>query len=112
MMILHVDKEFSKNAGGAEDGRRFRLYWLRPMFIRASATSEKLLVDLDGGYGYAASFLREAFGGLAREYKPERVLEVLEFKSDEEPYLADDIRRYIRETGDSGLGLVVYPHDS
>ena len=81
-----------------EDGRWFRERWLRPMFNRAAANGEKLLVDLDGSCGYATSFLREAFGGLAQQYTPEKVLEVLTFKSKEEPYLEDDIRRYIRET--------------
>ena len=98
MIQLVVVRDFSDYPAGQEDGRRFRLHWLRPMFSRAAATGEKLLVDLDGGCGYATSFLREAFGGLAQQHTPEKVLEVLAFKSKEEPYLEDDIRRYIRET--------------
>ena len=88
MIQLVIVRDFSDYPAGQEDGRRFR---------RAAATGEKLLVDLDGGCGYATSFLREAFGGLAQQYTPEKVLEVLAFKSKEEPYLEDDIRRYIRE---------------
>ena len=97
MIQLVIVRDFSKAPAGEEDGRRFRLRWLHPMFLRAVATGEKLLVDLDGGCGYATSFLREAFGGLAQQYTPEKVLEVLAFKSKEEPYLEDDIRRYICE---------------
>ena len=55
-------------------------------------------MDLDGGCGYAASFLDEAFGGLARKIgSSARVLKVLEIKSDDECYLRDDITRPVRE---------------
>ena len=62
-------------------------------------------MNLDGGCGYATSFLEEAFGGLARLYTPEKVLKVLEFKSNEEPYLISDVTRYIKEaiTGAQGV---------
>ncbi len=101
MIQLVIVQDFSKHPEGQEDGRRFRLRWLRPMFLRAMVRGEKLLVDLDGGHGCAASFLRQAFGGLARQYTAERVLEVLAFKSTEEPCLEDDISRYIRQAGTS-----------
>ncbi len=97
MIQLVIAEDFSKAPAGQEDGRRFRLHWLHPMFLRAVVTGEKLLVDLDGCCGYATSFLREAFGGLAQQYTPGKVLEVLAFKTEEEPYLEDDIRSYIRE---------------
>ncbi len=102
-MTLKIAKEFSKTPGprfqheGAHSGEEFRQKLLKPRFDRAEATGEKLLVDLDGGFGYATSFLEEAFGGLAREYTPDRVLKVLEFKSEDEPYLSSDVVRYIRE---------------
>lgn len=56
---------------------------------------EKLLVDLDGTDGYATSFLDEAFGGLARKYTKTVVLSKIEFKSDEEPYLIEEIKSYM-----------------
>lgn len=102
-MILKIAEEFADMPGprfkyeGDYSGEEFREQLLKPKFEEASASGEKLLVDLDGGFGYAKSFLEEAFGGLAREYLPESVLEVLEFKSEDEPYLSSDIVRYIRE---------------
>ena len=102
-MTLKIAEEFSELPGprfkheGAHSGEEFRQRLLKPKFDQAEASRKKLLVDLDGGFGYATSFLEEAFGGLAREYSPERVLKVLEFKSEEEPYLSSDIDRYIRE---------------
>lgn len=103
-MKLKIAEEFSDVPGprfrneGAYSGQEFRERLLKPKFDQAEASGEKLLVDLDGGFGYATSFLEEAFGGLARECSPDRVLNVLEFKSDEEPYLSSDIERYIRES--------------
>ena len=57
--------------------------------------NEKLLIDFDGSYGYPTSFLEEAFGGLARIYNAKNVLEKLDFKSDEEPSLIEEVKRYI-----------------
>ena len=102
-MTLKIAEEFSKMPGprykseGANSAEQFRTELLQPRFEQAEQAGQKLFVDLDGGYGYATSFLEEAFGGLAREYTPDRVLKVLEFKSEEEPYLRSDIDRYIRE---------------
>jgi hypothetical protein len=52
-------------------------------------------IDLDGTYGYATSFLEEAFGGLAREFSVEEVTSRIRFISTEEPELVDRIRSYI-----------------
>ena len=102
-MELNLATEFSDVPGprsrqeGEWSGEEFRERLLIPKFCEAEQAGEKLIVDLDGGCGYATSFLEEAFGGLARVYSPKRVLEVLEFKSTEEPYLVSDVREYIRE---------------
>ena len=102
-MKMNIATEFSGVPGprsrkeGQWSGEEFREELLIPRFCEAEEAEEKLIIDLDGGCGYATSFLEEAFGGLARVYPPERVLKVLEFKSTEEPYLASDVREYIRE---------------
>lgn len=70
---------------------------LEPRFLEARENGEKLFVDLDGVEGYATSFLEAAFGGLARKYGTEAVQKVLSFKSEEEPYLIEEIEEYIRE---------------
>jgi hypothetical protein len=56
-----------------------------------------LLIDLDDAEGYATSFLEEAFGGLARKYGAKAVLELLSFKSEDEPLLVDEIILYIND---------------
>ena len=102
-MVLKIATEFSEVLGprfrgeGFHSGEQFRDDLLRPRFDEAKEVGQRLLVDLDGAAGYPTSFLEEAFGGLARIYSPEKVLTVLLFKSDDEPYLKSDIERYIRE---------------
>ena len=55
------------------------------------------MIDLDGGYGYPTSFLKEAFCGLAKIMGKEKVLRTVEFKSDDEPKLIEDIIDYIEK---------------
>ncbi len=86
-VVISVD--FSEAPGGRhpvngpKSGQEFR-----ERFLEQNAQSgTPLLIDLDGTYGYSASFLDEAFGGLARKFGVEKTLALLFFKSDERPYL-------------------------
>ncbi len=107
-ITLNVATEFSQTPGprfrseGKFSGEEFRETILKDRFEQATKESTKLQIDLDGGYGYATSFLEEAFGGLARIYDPSVVRETLCFKSDEEPYLIEDIYGYIRKARGGG----------
>lgn len=102
-IYLGVAKEFTDTPGprsreeGEHSGQEFLETLLKPKFQQAISQATKLLVDLDQTEGYATSFLEAAFGGLAREFGPDKVLEHIEFKCDDEPYLEDEIKRYIRE---------------
>ncbi len=60
-----------------------------------SFASAPVTVDLDGAAGYAASFLEEAFGGLARRLSAARVKERLRLVSTEQPELIDEINGFI-----------------
>jgi hypothetical protein len=86
-----------KRAEGQYSGEQFLEECLRPQFQAAVRERTKLLVNLDGAEGYPTSFLEEAFGGLAREFGTDKVKAVIEIKSDYEPYLADDIHKYISD---------------
>jgi hypothetical protein len=102
-MNLSIASEYTPLPGprfrkqGPKSGEEFRETVLELRFKEAQNKGEAVLVDLDGGYGYGTSFLEESFGGLARIYGPDSVLKTLAFKSDEEPYLIEDIKRYIRD---------------
>lgn len=82
-------------SNGPHSGEEFRDVVLIPAFDHAVAEEAVLLVDLDGGYGYAAGFLEEVFGGLARRYGVDTVLGHLRIKTEEEPRLDREIRGYI-----------------
>jgi len=100
---LNIAEEFSKTPGprtraeGEYSAEQFLKNVLVPRFDAAIAHGEVLLIDLDGGYGYATSFLEEAFGGLARLRGVKEVLGHIDFKSEDEPYLKSDTLKYIRE---------------
>ncbi len=105
--ILSVASEFSVTPGprfrteGRFSGEEFREDFLVGKIQVATKKKDRLLVDLDGTAGYATSFLEEAFGGLVRKegINSESLQKMLEFKSEEEPYLIDDIWTYIKDAG-------------
>ena len=103
MLKIIISKDFSDTPGarfireGEYSGELFRKKFLEPKFKEALSKNEKLIIDLDGGYGYPTSFLEEAFGGLAREYNKKDILDTLEFISQDEPSLIEEIKEYIEK---------------
>lgn len=99
---LNIAMEFSKMPGprkrteGRYSGEEFLQGLLRRRFLEALDTGSLLHVNLDGATGYPTSFLEEAFGGLAREFGPAKVKENLDITCADEPYLHDQIYRYIQ----------------
>jgi len=103
MIEIKIRREFTATPGarfktdGNFSGEQFREEILEPKFKEAIEKKEKLFIDLDGGYGYAQSFLEESFGGLARMYGVKEVEDSIErIKSEDEPRLIEDIQQYIR----------------
>lgn len=100
---ITIAKDFSETPGprsrgeGDFSGEDFLDTILLPAYERAVAEDGSVLIDLDGTEGYATSFLESTFGGLARKFPTEEVLSRITFKSDDEPSLVDEIRKYVRE---------------
>lgn len=102
---LSVATDFSRTPGsryieeGDYSGELFRNETLEPAVRRALEEGTKLRIDLDGTAGYGTSFLEEAFGGLVRDcaITGADLLRTLEFVSQEEPYLVEDITGYIKD---------------
>lgn len=100
---LNLAREFTTTPGprkrseGKFSGEQFREELLEKRFREAESADAMLHVNLDGAVGYPTSFLEEAFGGLARIFGVEKVLKRIEITSKNEPYLIQDIRRYIQE---------------
>lgn len=102
-MEINIAKEFSRTPGprkrteGESSGQQFLEEFLRPRFVAAREAGVKLSVNLNGAAGYPSSFLEEAFGGLAREFGSATVEQTLRIVCDDEPYLREQIEKYIRE---------------
>jgi hypothetical protein len=103
MKVINIAKEFSDTPGprardeGDFSGDQFLEDVLRPAYVQALKEGSTLIVDLDGTEGYATSFLEATFGGLAREFDAAEILRVITFKSDDEPFLIDEIKGYIAD---------------
>jgi hypothetical protein len=78
---------------GNSNGEKYRTEVLVPYFKQY----DKIIIDLDGTYGYPSSFREEAFGGLARIYTTEDVLKKLDFISNNNPLIKDKIIDNIRK---------------
>jgi len=104
-MQLNIRQEFAAAPGARyrteskHSGEEFRQDLLVKRIRDAISAREKLVIILDGTAGYGVGFLEESFGGLIREEGFTRAdLEpVLEFVSEEEPQLIDEIKRYMFE---------------
>lgn len=101
MIVINIAKDFSNTPGGRHkkegpfSGEQFREEMLLPKYFAAKESKTRLLINLDGCYGYATSFVEEAFGGLARKLKQKDVLDIIEFISEDEPGLVDLIKEYV-----------------
>lgn len=104
MNTVVISKDYTLTPGprnirqGKFSGEDFRKRILEPKFKDCLRTNSKLIVDLDGTYGYFDSFLEEAFGGLARIYTPEEVKSILDIVSNEDPKLKDKVYKFIKDS--------------
>jgi hypothetical protein len=102
MIKISIATDFSRFPGprktfqGKHSGESFLNEILRPKYLEAVKTNQKLVVDLDNTEGYLSAFLDGSFGELAREFGNEPVLETLELISQDEPFLKDEIRYYMK----------------
>ncbi len=105
-VIISIAKDFTKFPGpryrneGDFSGEEFRENFLHKNFERIIKNGGKLVVNLDGTFGFGTSFLEEVFGGLARTFKNVDVASYLRIISNEEPYLSTDIKSYIADANE------------
>lgn len=84
-----IGNDFSDSPGaryrkdGPCSGEEFYDKFLEPKFIKAKKNKSKLIINLDGVWGYPSSFVSGSFGKLALEYSSEEVLSTIEFISEE-----------------------------
>ena len=99
-VTLSVLKEFTDAPGarnytdGDCSGEEFYEKLLAPKFVEALETNRLLEIDMDGTYGYATSFISQAFGSLSKEHGPALCLNTIKIKSEEDA----ELEKYIYET--------------
>lgn len=100
MHIINIAQKYTKTPGarhkadGPFSGEDFREQFLEN-FFKDSKDDSKIKIILDGTAGYGTSFLEEAFGGLSRKYGKDKCLKRLEFVSNDDLSLIDEIKGYI-----------------
>lgn len=103
MIQINIAKDFSDTPGGRYksegpfSGELFRIKFLKPKFLEARASHEKLIIVLDGCFGYPSSFIDESFGGLARELGDKSILNEMELISCDQPSLIEFISQCIQK---------------
>lgn len=97
-----ISSDFSDAPGaryrtdGDKSGEEFYEDLLRPKFLEAKEKKQKLFVDFDNVWGYASSFVSGSFGRLSKEFGIEEVLNITEFKSDDDPFLLKKVNEEIK----------------
>lgn len=92
-----IAKDFTDDPGAREEkdglnsGEIFYKELLLPKYLKAVEENYRILIDLDGVFGYPSSFVSGSFGALSIKYGSEQVLKHLRFKSDRRPIRKDKI---------------------
>ena len=100
-MEIIICKDFTDAPGprfkcqGDFSGEEFREGLLISKFEESVRNGEKLIINFDGTFGYPTSFLEEAFGGLKEKYDKKLILKTLDFISNDEIGLIDEVKGYI-----------------
>lgn len=101
MVEIVISRDFSVAPGGRFkkegpfSGEAFREEFLKPKYDEAIKNKEKLIIDMDGCFGFAPSFLEESFGGLVRIKKDNKILKNIVIKCNDEPGIVKRIEKYI-----------------
>ena len=101
MIEINIAKDFSNIPGGRYkkddpySGEEFRDNILIPKYNEAKEKGEKLHIDMDGCYGFPSCFIEEVFGALVRKTHDNNVLDILSFTCLDEPFIIDNIVKYI-----------------
>lgn len=102
VLQICVRKDFSDTPGarykkdGPHSGEEFYDDLLHPMYIKAREEGVKLVIDLDGVWGYPSSFVSGSFGRLSIKYGSSEVLDTIVFISKESEAREERIRMEIK----------------
>lgn len=100
-IIINIAKDFTKMPGGRFkkagpfSGEEFRKEILKPKYQEAISKGTILQINFDGCFGFPSSFIDESFGGLAREIGDNKINRNMEFISEDQPGLIEEINKCI-----------------
>lgn len=105
LIKISIAKDFSLYPGaryrtdGNNSGQQFYEDILKPKFKNILKDEKrKLLIDFDGTFGYASSFISEIFNSLVKDFKNKKViLNKIIFKSEDDPLLIQAVKHIINE---------------
>lgn len=106
MYKIKISTDFSTTPGarhreeGPYPGDEFRDSILIPKYKAAVENKQNLVVDFDGCYGYATSFLEESFGGMVRKLRQRGILDHIELISNEDSSIVELVKQYVKEAED------------
>lgn len=96
-IVINIKNDFSDSPGaryqkdGPYSGEEFYLKLLKPKFDKAIQDKVKLVINLDGVWGYPSSFVSGSFGKLSLEVGSETMKDVIVFISTESETRKDRI---------------------
>lgn len=103
MIKIKISEDFSAIPGGRYihegeySGEEFRQSILLPKYEETEKNDDMLEIDFDGCFGFATSFLEEAFGGMVRECKKIGILDRIIMISCDDETIPETITDYVRE---------------
>lgn len=102
MIKINISKEFSETPGGRKiaegkfSGEEFREKILKNKYEEAVEKGEKLEINFDNCFGFASSFLEEAFGGMIRVHNKVGILNNIIIVSKDDETLEETIIKYVK----------------
>lgn len=103
MNTINICNDFSDTPGGrykkegTYSGEEFRETLLLPAYEKIEHTQDKLTINFDNCFGFATSFLEEAFGGLVRVHHKKNSLKKYIIISNDDETIPELIEKYITE---------------
>ena len=102
---ISIAKNFSIYPGaryrtdGENSGQEFYEEKLRPILTKIwEINNTHIILDFDGTFGYASSFISEVFISVVRDFKDKKkIKKILKFKSNDDPLLVDAILNIIEK---------------
>lgn len=101
MAEIIIARDFTDTPGGRYikegnySGELFRDTILLNKYQEALSKKEKLIIDFDGCYGFASSFLEEVFGGFVRNYNFPHFREDIKIISHDDPSIPEKVIGFI-----------------